>query len=110
MGSTTIDDLYQVQSIDQLQSYVARVGRERGFDSESIQDTFMLLVEELGEVAKALRPLHNVKVAHDSVYGELEHELADVQLLLLSLSNKLDIRMHTAVLNKEKKNRERTWR
>lgn len=106
---TTIDDLLQADSLRKLQRYVKRTGEERGFSNETIQDSFMLLVEEIGEVAKALRPLHGVKTASDSAQTELSHELADVQLLLISLCNKLDIDLTDAILDKEKKNRKRVW-
>ncbi len=108
-SSTTLDDLIAADTLKKLQAYVKRTGKERGFSDETIQDSFMLLVEEIGEVAKALRPLHGVKTASDSVQSELSHELADVQLLLLSLCNKLDINLADAVIAKEKKNRKRTW-
>ena len=106
---TTTDGLLQADSLRKLQEYVKRTGEERGFSDETIQDSFMLLVEEIGEVAKALRPLHDVKTASDSAQTELSHELADVQLLLLSLCNKLDIDLTDAIIDKENKNRKRVW-
>lgn len=107
--STTEDDLLAADSLRKLQEYVKKTGVERGFSNETAQDSFMLLVEELGEIAKAMRPLHGVKVANDSTISELSHELADVQLLLLSLANKLDIDIWNAVVEKEQKNRTREW-
>ena len=108
-NSTTHNDLLAADTLKKLQAYVKKTGEERGFSDETIQDSFMLLVEEIGEVAKALRPLHNVKMASDSVQSELSHELADVQLLLLSLCNKLGINLADAVIEKETKNRKRIW-
>lgn len=108
-GLTTKDDLLASTTLKKLQAYVKYTGLERGFSEETVQDTFMLLVEELGEVAKAMRPLHGVKVADDSKLSEISHELADVQLLLLSLGNKLDIDIWDAVVAKEQKNRARKW-
>ena len=108
---TTEADLIEASiALKKLQHYVKQTGEERGFSDETAQDSFMLLVEELGEVAKAMRPLHGVKVADDSTVTELSHELADVQLLLLSLANKLNIDLTDAVVAKEKKNRTRTWK
>lgn len=92
-----------------FQAYAARKIRERGFDQESVQDKFILLVEEVGELAKALRPMHGVKVASDSVTGEIEHEIADVFWLLLALSNGLDIDLEQAVRAKDAKNEARSW-
>lgn len=107
---TTEAELIEASSaLRKLQSYVKRAGQERGFSGETAQDSFMLLIEEMGEVAKAMRPLHGIKVANDSTVAELSHELADVQLLLLSLANKLEIDLTEAVIQKENKNRTRTW-
>ncbi len=103
------DDLLQANTLERLQKYVKKTGIERGFSDETAQDSFMLLVEELGEVAKAMRPLHGIKTANDSQRLELSHEVADVQLLLLSLCNKLDINLWDAVVEKEAKNRKRVW-
>lgn len=93
-----------------LQSYVGKTSLERGFGGESAQDKFMLLVEEVGELAKAMRPLHDVKVADDSVLTDLEDEVADILMLLVSLSNKLGINLRQAVLAKETNNRQRSWK
>ena len=92
-----------------LQLYAAQKVQERGFDNESVQDKFMLLVEEVGELAKALRPMHGVKVATDSDVGEIEHELADVLWLVLALGNGLDIDLEKALRSKEAKNEARNW-
>lgn len=108
---SSIDDLHKaVAELQALQLYVKETSNERGFDDESIQDRFMLLVEEVGELAKSLRPLHGVKVANDSVTSEIKYEIADVLLLTFSLANGLGIDLANAVIEKEKKNRERTWK
>lgn len=97
-------------ALGSLQSYVKKTGLERGFDDESAQDKFMLLVEEVGELAKAMRPLHYVKLADDSASTDLEDEAADILMLLASLCNKLGIDLKQAVLTKEIKNRQRSWK
>lgn len=106
---TSEQDLLGAKSLSDLQAYVKATGIERGFSNETAQDSFMLLVEEVGEVAKAMRPLHGVKVANDSAVTDVSLELADVQLLLLSLSNALGVDLWDAVVAKERRNRSRTW-
>jgi NTP pyrophosphatase (non-canonical NTP hydrolase) len=96
-------------TLSDIQAYVKQVSIERGFEDESIQDKFILLVEEVGELAKELRPMHGVKVADDSTMSEIEHELADILFLVLTLSNKLDIDIFLALKSKEEKNKKRTW-
>lgn len=99
-----------VVALSLLQSYVGKTSQERGFGDESAQDKFMLLVEEIGELAKAMRPLQGIKVADDSTLAELEDEAADILMLLASLCNKLEIDLKQAVLAKETKNRQRNWK
>lgn len=96
-------------TLSEVQAYVAERTKERGFDNETTQDSFMLLVEEIGELAKALRPMHGIKSATDSTLGEVEHEIADVFWLLMCVCNGLDIDVETAVRSKEEKNLKRTW-
>lgn len=107
---SSVDDLKAAATqLKALQAYVQETSSERGFDNESIQDRFMLLVEEVGELAKSMRPLHGVKVADDSLTSEITHEIADVLLLTFSLANSLGIDLATAVIEKEEKNRQRNW-
>lgn len=109
--SSSINELHSIlDQLRALQSYVDTTARERGFDQESVQDRFMLLVEEVGELAKSMRPLHGVKVADDSIMSEIEYELADVLLLTFSVANSLKIDLASAVIAKEEKNRQRTWK
>lgn len=100
------------QTLSEWQEYIARKIEERGFAEETLQDNFMLLVEEVGELAKSLRPLHGVKVATDSTKKgrqEIEHEAADVFWLLVCVCNKLGIDLDAAIRSKEEKNDKRTW-
>lgn len=96
-------------TLKELQDYVRAFATDRGFDDESVEQKFVLLVEEVGELAKAIRMVSNIKFAADTARTEIEDELADVQLLLLNIANKLSIDMPTAIENKEAKNRKRTW-
>lgn len=108
--SSSINELHDILvQLQAFQEYVEKTAEERGFNDESVQDRFMLLVEEVGELAKSMRPLHGVKIASDSVASEIEHELADVLLLTFSLANSLKIDLASAVIAKEKKNRQRSW-
>ncbi|HTH72367.1 MAG TPA: MazG nucleotide pyrophosphohydrolase domain-containing protein [Candidatus Pristimantibacillus sp.] len=93
-----------------LQAYVAQMVKDRGFDEESVPERFMLLLEEAGEFAKAARKSQGIKFAADSVAGELEHEAADVLILLLALCNDLHIDLEQAVRAKEEKNKKRVWK
>ncbi len=93
----------------ELQKYVAKVTIERGFDDESAEQKFILLVEEVGELAKAMRHISGLKFADNTSKTELYEELADVQFLLLNVANKLGVDMVEAFEAKEVKNRKRSW-
>lgn len=102
--------LKQNPTLSDIQEYVHAVGVHRGFDKESVQDSFMLLAEEIGELAKALRKMHDVKVANDSAVGKVEHEAADVFWMLLCVCNGLGIDLEQAMRDKEEHNKKREWK
>ncbi len=105
----TVTKLKDKPTLSEIQAFIAQRTKERGFDKETTQDSFMLLVEEVGELAKALRPMHGIKTATDSARGEIEHEAADVFWLLVCVCNGLGIDLEMAMRSKEEKNLKRTW-
>jgi len=92
------------------QVYVQQKIEERGFADETTQQKFMLLVEEVGELAKALRPLEGIKTSDDSEKFEVAHEAADVFWLLCCICNGLDIDLDAALRSKDAKNAKRVWK
>lgn len=99
-------------SLEALQSYVRKVGAERGFDSETPRDKVLLMLEEFGELAKALRKYIGLKIDEDRQehYTELKYELADVLIYLIDLANTCGIDLFDAFQEKERQNAERRWR
>ena len=89
------------------QAYLAAVVRERGFEKETPDEVFMLLAEEVGELAKAIRKSSGRKTYKDSKHRDLEEEAADVLFMLLDLSNRLNIDLEKAFRAKETKNTKR---
>jgi NTP pyrophosphatase (non-canonical NTP hydrolase) len=86
-----------------LQGYYQRVAIERGFDGESAQDTILLFMEELGELARAIRK--SVGLARAAATNvDPAGELADVQLYVLHLANVLEVDLARAVRTKEQLN------
>jgi len=92
-----------------IQQYVAEMARQRGFDDETVAQKFMLLGEEVGELARAARKSAGIKVANDTAKAELGSEAADVLFVLLNICNKLDVDLEAAFKTKEAKNSQRTW-
>jgi len=98
-------------SLRALQGYVRKVLAARGFAHESAQDKVLLMLEEFGELAKALRKHVGLKIDKDKAecYAELKYELADVLMYLLDLANTCDIDLSDAFKEKEQLNARRHW-
>ncbi|PID87666.1 hypothetical protein CSB07_00240 [Candidatus Gracilibacteria bacterium] len=98
-------------SVKKLQEYVHNVVVQRGFDKETPTDIMLLMVEEVGELAKALRKYVGLKIDQNKKdkYAQLEHELADVFIYLLDLCNVSGVDLFQALKEKEHENNKRFW-
>lgn len=99
-------------SLEEIQDYMKQVTTLRGFDQQTAQETMLVMTEEFGELAKALRKHSGIKVDHTRLasYGNLKHEMADVLICLLILANKCNVDMFQALQEKELINAGRQWR
>ncbi len=93
----------------EYQAFVSELVVERGFDKETPAEVFTLLVEEVGELAKAMRKANGQKVDASSMQHDIAEEAADVFWLLTDLCNRLGVDLEQAFRDKERKNRTRTW-
>lgn len=96
-------------SLYEYQALISKLVVDRGFDKETVPEVFTLLVEEVGELAKAIRKHNGQKVDLASKHHAIEEEAADVFWLLLDLCNRLDIDLAEAFAAKEAKNAKRKW-
>ncbi|WP_336018339.1 MazG nucleotide pyrophosphohydrolase domain-containing protein [Fusobacterium polymorphum] len=99
-------------SINEIQSYIKEVMQIRGFNKEKSSDKILLLVEEVGELAKAIRKNENnlgTDKTKEYNYSSIESEIADVFIVLLSICDILNIDLLKAFLNKEEENIKRIW-
>ena len=100
-------------TLDEVQNYIKQVIQIRGFEGQEIEKTVLLLIEEVGELAKAIRKnatnmcIDSNKINH---YDTVESEVADVFIVLVSICNKLDIDLYRALKEKEEENIKRTWK
>jgi NTP pyrophosphatase (non-canonical NTP hydrolase) len=97
-------------SLRALQKYIWQINQARGFNLTDPHKKLGMLIEEVGELAKAIRTLSGMKFTVTTRKTELEEELADVQIVLLGLSSMLKVDMFDAVATKEAKNQKRTWK
>lgn len=100
-------DVLPGNGIAALQDYYRRVATRRGWSSESARDTLLLLTEEMGELARAVRKHEGL--LRDGGYDgvDVALELADVQLYLVHLANALNVDLAGAVTAKELVNAQR---
>jgi len=99
-------------SINEIQSYIKEVMEIRGFNKEKSSDKILLLVEEVGELAKAIRKNESnlgIDKTKEYNYSSIESEIADVFIVLLSICDILNIDLLKAFLNKEEENIKRIW-
>ena len=99
-------------SIDEIQNYIKKIMEMRGFNKEKSSDKILLLVEEVGELAKAIRKNENnlgIDKTKEYNYSSIESEIADVFIVLLSICDILNIDLLKAFLNKEEENSKRIW-
>lgn len=106
------NELNENKTLKEVQEYIKKVIEIRGFDKQSPEQTMLLLTEEVGELAKAIRKdktkmcIDNNKINN---YDTIESEVADVFIVLSTICNELNIDLYSAVKNKEKENINRTW-
>jgi NTP pyrophosphatase (non-canonical NTP hydrolase) len=91
-------------SLSSVQEYYRRIAAQRGFEKETAQDCFVLLVEEVGELARALRKREGLTRHQPSGKHHESLELADILLYVVHMANILDIDLSDAVLTKEEIN------
>lgn len=106
-------DLNENNTVQEVQSYIKEVIELRGFGNQEIEKTMLLLLEEVGELAKAIRKnATNMSIDKDKIshYDTIESEVADVFIVLNSVCNKLDIDLYQALKEKEKENIKREWK
>ncbi len=99
----------KMATLPEYQKLIQKLVMERGFDKETVSEVFTLLVEEVGELAKAIRKSNGQKVGTHSLDHDVAEEAADVFWLLLDLCNRLDIKLDDAFAAKESKNSKREW-
>lgn len=106
------NELNENKTLREVQEYIKKVIEIRGFNKQSPEQTMLLLTEEVGELAKAIRKdktkmcIDNNKINN---YDTIESEVADVFIVLTSICNKLDIDLFSAIKEKEKQNINRQW-
>lgn len=99
-------------SLKEIQGYVGTCLSLRGFDGQGPKEKMLLLSEEVGELAKAIRKEDSSSsIDHQRIanYDSVESEVADVFIVLVSLCNLFHIDLYDAFRAKEAINTSRNW-
>ncbi len=100
-------DLKQQPELKDFQAYVRAMVTERNF-ANSLGETFLLFLEECGELAKAARQeSESLTTGNHSEVRNIDHEAADVFIFLLDICNKFDVDLEAAFRAKEEVNKKR---
>lgn len=92
-----------------LQKYIWQKNIDRGFSKDTPEQKMLMLTEEVGELAKAIRQHIGMGFSKTTTRSEASEELADVFIILMGLASTLDIDIYDAVSTKEGKNAKRSW-
>lgn len=100
-------------TLTEIQDYIKKVIDIRGFGNQPVAQAMLLLVEEVGELAKAIRKEKtNICIDKSKIknYDTVEGEIADVFIVLTSVCNLLNINLYDVFYEKESINVESSWK
>lgn len=107
------ENLKQSSTLSDIQTYIKKVLQLRGFEDQTVKDKLLLLTEEVGELAKAVRKNSSgASVDPEKIenYDSVESEIADVLIVLISVANILNIDVFKSLKQKEQININRKWK
>ncbi len=106
-----LDAVHTRSSTLDLQKVSALLSVQRGFHDEKPLEIMLMMVEEVGELAKALRKEIGLKVDAKKAgdIGKIETEAADIFIYLLHLANVCNFDLGEAFKKKELINSQRDW-
>ena len=91
-----------------IQKTVQQISDQKGYSQQSLEQTFLLLTEEVGELAKTVRKSIGMKIGSHSKHQHVGEEVADVLYVFVDICNRLGIDMEKEFNNKLKIIRDRS--
>ena len=88
------ENLNSLSTLPQIQDYISKVLELRGFSNQTVQDKLLLLIEEVGELAKSVRKFSSGASVDErklSNYSNVESELAERHRLFGSFIAKTSV-------------------
>jgi len=109
----------EIMTLSALQRHIHELCVARGWDRNTTEARFLLFIEEVGELAKAMRRTFKLQIeldnpdkpvwADDQVKANLAEEFADVLNYVLDLANYFDIDLEKAYADKVSHIARRKW-
>jgi NTP pyrophosphatase (non-canonical NTP hydrolase) len=89
--------------LSELQAYIRAFVHSKAFEQEALRDVVLLLMEEVGELARAVRREIGLKTSQGRQNGGnvIAHELADCLIYLLDIANLANVDLDTALREKD---------
>ena len=101
----------ELGAIKALQKYVGEKIKERGFEDETLHERLVLLMEEVGELAKACRKVSGMYIESDKeIKYKAGEEIADVINVAFAVGIELGIDIEKEFFNKEARNDQRLYK
>ncbi len=107
-----LNEFMDTNSISKLQEYIREILKIRGISNNTIHEEIIMLMEEVGELAKSVRKnVVNMSIDHNRVdsYDTVENEVVDVLIVLIGICNILNIDLQNEFKKKESMNVNRKW-
>lgn len=109
-----MQDFPKNATLTDAQSWIEEMCKERGFDTNTPLEKFLLFSEEVGELAKAIRKVQGMHVegSHtpEQINFGIREEIADVAMYLMDIANTFSVNIEDAIREKEEINKKRTWK
>jgi len=96
-------------SLAQLQRYIEREAKKRGFGDQTALQKCLILGEEVGELFKAVRKEEGMPIGEHSKVGTISEELADVLMYVCTIASFYGVDLEQAFRAKDKIHSKRVW-
>jgi len=103
-------NLKEKPTLKDIQKYVGELEKERDFTKDTVLKKCLMLGEEIGELFKSIRKSEKIKIDHNSKFGSVDEELADIIIFICSIANRFKIDLEKAFRDKEEINKKRIWK
>lgn len=94
-----------------IQQYVTDLEKERGFTKHTALEQCLLLMEEMGELAKCVRKSATTLGTDTAKHYDFDAagEFADILIVLSAVANRMGVDLEQAFRDKEEENKKRVW-